>query len=72
MLKYLTVWLKTNWKILKENTRPPYLPLRNLNSVQEATVKTDMEQATGSKRGKECIKVAYCYPVYLTYMQNVC
>ena len=25
-LKYLTVWIKTNWKILKENIRPPYLP----------------------------------------------
>ena len=29
----------------------------------------DMEQ-TGFKLGKECVKVAYCHPVYLTYMQS--
>ena len=27
MLKLLTVWITTNWKILRDgNTRPPYLP----------------------------------------------
>ena len=30
----------------------------------------DMEQQTGSKLGKECIKAVYSYPVYLTYMQS--
>ena len=30
----------------------------------------DMEQLTGSKLGKECIKAVYCHPVYLTYMQS--
>ena len=29
-----------------------------------------MEQQTGSKSGKEYIKVAYCHPAYLTYMQT--
>ena len=29
-----------------------------------------MEQRTGSKLGKEYIKVVYCHPVYLTYIQN--
>ena len=29
-----------------------------------------MEQQTGSKLGKEYIKAVYCYPAYLTYMQN--
>ena len=29
-----------------------------------------MEQQTGSKLGKEYIKVIYCHPVYLTYMQS--
>ena len=29
-----------------------------------------MEQWTGSKQGKECDKVVYCYPAYLTYMQS--
>ena len=30
----------------------------------------DMEQWTGSKLGKECIKAVYCRPAYLTYMQS--
>ena len=29
-----------------------------------------MKQQTGSKLGKEYIKVVYCYPAYLTYIQN--
>ena len=29
-----------------------------------------MEQWTGSKLGKECIKAVYCYPAYLTYTQS--
>ena len=43
--------------------------LRNLCVGQEAT-EIDLEQRTGSKLGKEHIKAAYCYPVYLTYMQS--
>ena len=30
----------------------------------------DMEQQTGSKLGKEYVKVVYCHPAYLTYMQS--
>ena len=30
----------------------------------------DMKQWTGSKLGKEYIKVVYCYLAYLTYMQS--
>ena len=29
-----------------------------------------MEQQTGSKQGKEYIKVVYCHPAYLTYIQS--
>ena len=29
-----------------------------------------MEQQTDSKLGKEHVKVVYCHPVYLTYMQS--
>ena len=29
-----------------------------------------MEQRTGSKLGKEYVKVIYCHPAYLTYMQS--
>ena len=39
------------WKILKEMGMPEHLTclLRNLYAGQEATVRTDMEQQTGSK-----------------------
>ena len=30
----------------------------------------DTEQQTGSKSGREYVKAVYCYPAYLTYMQN--
>ena len=30
----------------------------------------DMEQETGSKFRKECIKAVYCYPAYITYMES--
>ena len=44
--------------------------LRNMFAGQQATVRTDMEQWTGSKLGKEYIKAVYCHPAYLTYMQS--
>ena len=44
--------------------------LGNLYAGQEAT-ELDMEQQTGSKLGKECVKAVYCHPAYLTYMQSV-
>ena len=44
--------------------------LRNLYAGQEATVKLDMEQQTGSKPRKEHVKAVYCHPAYLTYMQS--
>ena len=30
-----------------------------------------MEQQTGSKLGKECVKSVYCHPAFLTYIQNI-
>ena len=38
--------------------------------VKKQQLELDMEQWTGSKLGKEYFKAIYCYPVYLTYMQN--
>ena len=38
--------------------------------VKKQQLELDMEQQTGSKSGKECIKTVYCNPVYLTYMQS--
>ena len=60
------------WEILKEMGIPDHLTclLRNLCAGQEATVRTDMEQQTGSKLGKEYDKAVYCHPAYLTSMQS--
>ena len=52
------------------DTSPPDLHLRNLCAGQEATLRTDMEQQTGSKYEKEYVKAVYCHPAYLTYMQS--
>ena len=38
--------------------------------VKKQQLELDMEQQTGYKSGKEYIKVIYCQPAYLTYMQN--
>ena len=59
-------------KILKEMGMPGHLTclLRNLYACQEATVRLDMEQETGSKLGKEYVKTVYCHSAYLTYMQS--
>ena len=60
------------WKILKEMGIPDHLIclLRCLYAGQEATVKTDMEQQTGSKLGKVYIKAVSFQPACLTYMQS--
>ena len=51
MPKPLTVWIVRNWKIVQQMGIPDYLTclLRNLYACQEATVRTVMEQQTGSK-----------------------
>ena len=38
--------------------------------VKKQQLELDMEQQTGSKSGKEYVKVVYCHPVYLIYMQS--
>ena len=60
------------WKVLKEMGIPDHLTclLRNLYAGQEATVRTDMEQQTGSKLGKEYKETVYCHAVYLISMQS--
>ena len=70
-LKPLTVWITTNWKILKESGIQDYFNclLRNLYVDQEETAQV-MEQWTGSNLGKEYEKTVYCHPAYLTYMQS--
>ena len=61
------------WKILQEKGILDHLPflLRNLYAGQEAAVRTGHgTKWTGSKLGKEYIKVVYCHPACLTYMQG--
>ena len=44
--------------------------LRNLIQVKKHQLEPDMEQLTGSKLRKEYVKVVYCHPTYLTYIQS--
>ena len=39
--------------------------------VKKQQLELDMEQQTGSKQEKEYVKVVYCHPAYLTYMQSI-
>ena len=50
-----------------ENSR---LPPEYLFTGQEATMRIGHGTVAGSKLGKEYIKAVYCYPAYLTYIQN--
>ena len=38
--------------------------------VRRQQLEPDMEQQTGSKSGKECIKAVYCHSAYKTFMQS--
>ena len=38
--------------------------------VKKQQIELDMEQQTGSKSGKEYVKVVHCHPAYLTYMKS--
>ena len=38
--------------------------------VKKQQLELDMEQQTGSKLGKECIKAVYGHLAYLTYIQS--
>ena len=38
--------------------------------VRKQQLELDMEQQTGSKWEKECVKAVYCHPAYLTSMQS--
>ena len=60
------------WKILSEMGIPVHLTclLRNLSAGQEATVRTGHGTTDWFQIEKEFIKVVYCHPAYLTYMQS--
>ena len=65
-LKPWTMWITTNWKILKEMGIPDHLTCL----LRKQQLELDMEQQTGSKLVKEYVKAAYCHPAYLTYRQS--
>ena len=60
------------WNILKEMGIPDHLTclLRNLHVGQEATVSTGHGTTHWLPIGKGCVKVVYCHPAYLNYMQS--
>ena len=65
MPKPLTVWITTNWKILKEMEIPYHLTclLRNLMQVKKHQLEPCMKQLTGSGLRKEYNKAVYFHPV---------
>ena len=77
MLKTLTVWITTNWKILQETGIPDHLTclLRNLYAGQEATVRTGhrtthwFQIRKGVRQG--CILLSCLFNLYAeTIMRN--
>ena len=72
MLKPLTLWITTNWKILQDIGIPEHLTclLRNLYAGQEATVRTGHGTTDWFQIGKGEHQVVYCHLAYLTYMQG--
>ena len=75
MPKPLTVWIKMNCgKFFKrweyQTTWPASWEI--CMQVKKQQLEPDMEQQTGSKLGKEYVKVVYCHPVCLTYIYAKC
>ena len=72
MLKPLTMWITTNWKILQELGIPDHLTclLRNLYAGQEATVRNGHASKDWFQLEKKCVKDVYSHPTYLTYRQS--
>ena len=77
MLKPLTEWITTNWKILKDMGIPGHLTclLRNLCASQEATVRTrhgTMDLFEIERVHQGCIWSPYLFNLYAEYiMWNV-
>ena len=73
--KPLTVWITTNWKILKEMGISDHLTclLRNLYSDQDKKqqLEPDMEQWTGSNLGKEYIKTILSPCIFNLYAEYI-
>ena len=76
MLKPLTVWIMTNWKILQEMGIPDHLTclLRNLYAGQEGTVRTGHGTMEWSQIGKGvyqgCILLPCLFNLYAEYIMR--
>ena len=73
MPKPFIVWITTNsGKFLKKwEYQTTLLASREIcMQIKKQQLELDMEQQIGSKSGKEYVKVIYCHPAYLTYMQS--
>ena len=72
MLKLFTVWVTTNWKILKKMGISDQLTClcETYMQVKKQQLEPDLEQWTASKLGKKYNKAVYYHPAYLTYMQS--
>ena len=68
----LTLWITTNWKILKEIGIPDHLTclLGNPYAGQETTVRTGHGTTDWFHLGKEYLKAVYWNPVCLIYRQS--
>ena len=67
---FVCVDLLKLWKILKQMGIPDHLTclLRNLVAGHKQQLELNMQQKTGSRLGKEYIKVVYSHPACSTYM----
>ena len=72
MPKPLTVWITTNWKILKEMETPDHLTclLRNLYAGQEATVRTGHGTTNWFLIGKGVHQGCILSPCLFNFMRN--
>ena len=76
MPKPLTVWIATNWKILKEIGIPDHLTclLRNLYAGQEATVRTEHGTTDWFQIGQGvcqgCVRSLCLFNLYAEYIMR--
>ena len=73
MWKSLAVWITTHCgKFFKrwEYQTTWHASWEACMQVKKQQLEPNMEKQTGSKFGKDYIKVVYCHPVYLAYMQS--
>ena len=65
------MWITTNcvkfWKRWEEQTTWP-ASWEICMQIKKQQLEPDIEEQTGSKLGKEYVKVVSCHPAYLTYM----